>query len=186
MPVHHQGIAKRRVQGRLAGGARIKHNGKYMMIDWVLMFARDLGLAVWLGGLIVIDFVETPARFRAPAIDRNQVVAVGREVFAALNRMEVFVGALLVAASALLVSRAAAVPHKSHAALICVGVMWLVALAQYFWARPLMSAVITDLDLVNRDPGDTRFHAFRRWHKTYVALDLLKMALGLAALGLWV
>ena len=54
-----------------------------MMIDWVLIFTRDLALAVWLGGLIVIDFVETPARFRVWAINRNQVVAVGRKVFAA-------------------------------------------------------------------------------------------------------
>lgn len=29
------------------------------MGDWVLTFARDLAMAVWLGGLIVIDFVET-------------------------------------------------------------------------------------------------------------------------------
>ena len=156
------------------------------MVDWVLTFGRDLALAVWLGGLIVTDLVETPARFRVKAINRNQVVAVGREVFAALNRMEVVVGALLVAAGALLVGRAAEVPHKSLAALIAVGVMWLVALAQYFWARPRMAAITTDLDLVNRDPGDARFQAFRRWHQTYVALDLFKMALGLAALGLWV
>ncbi len=153
--------------------------------DWLLTFLRDLALAVWLGGLIVIDFVETPAWFRVPSLNRNQVVAVGREVFAALNRMEVFVGALLVAASALLLIRAAPAPHKSLAA-VGVGVMWLVALAQYFWAGPRMAAVTADLDLVNRDPGDARFQAFRRWHKTYVALDLLKMALGLAALGLWV
>ncbi|MDQ3803436.1 MAG: hypothetical protein M3416_06345, partial [Acidobacteriota bacterium] len=72
------------------------------MIDWVLTFARELALAVWLGGLIVIDFVETPARFRVPGLNRNQVVAVGREVFAAFNRTEVLVGAALVAASALL------------------------------------------------------------------------------------
>ena len=157
-----------------------------MTIDWVLMFARDLALAVWLGGLLVIDFVETPARFRVKAIDRNQVVAVGREVFAALNRMEVVVGAPLVAAGALLVARAATVSHKSHVALISVVAMWLVALAQYFWARPRMSAATQELDLVNRRPEDPRFHAFRRWHKTYVALDLVKVALGLAALGLWV
>jgi hypothetical protein len=34
------------------------------MADWLLTFARDLALAVWPGGLIVVDFVETPARFR--------------------------------------------------------------------------------------------------------------------------
>jgi uncharacterized membrane protein len=156
-----------------------------MMIDWVLVFARDLALAVWLGGLIVVDFVETPARFRVPAIDRNQVVAVGREVFAAFNRTEVVVGALLVAASVLLTSRAADGSQKSLAGVIGVGVMWLVALAQYFWARPRMAAATQELDLVNRRPEDPRFHAFRRLHKTYVALDLVKVALGLTALGLW-
>jgi uncharacterized membrane protein len=63
-----------------------------MMIDWALVFARDLALAVWPGGLIVIDFVETPARFRVPALNHNQVVAIEREVFAALNRMEAITG----------------------------------------------------------------------------------------------
>ena len=157
-----------------------------MMIDWMLMFARDLALALWLGGLIVIDLVETPARFRVPAINRNQVVAVGREVFAALNRAEAVIGAPLLAAGVLLASRAETVSHKSLAALVSVGVMWLVALAQYFWARPRMSAATKELDLVNRRPGDARFHVFRRWHKTYVALDFVKMALGLAAFGMWV
>jgi hypothetical protein len=59
-----------------------------MMFEWVLMFARSLALVARLGGLIVIYFVETPARFRVAAINRNQVVAVGRELFAAFNRME--------------------------------------------------------------------------------------------------
>jgi hypothetical protein len=48
-----------------------------------------------------------------------------------------------------------------------------------------MSAAVKGLDLVNRRPGDARYGVLRRWHKTYVALDLVKMALGLAALGLW-
>jgi hypothetical protein len=63
--------------------------------------------------------------------------------------------------------------------------MWLVALTQYFWARPRMSAATKGVDLVKRRPGEARLEAFRRWHKAYVALDLLKLALGLAALGLW-
>ncbi len=49
-----------------------------------------------------------------------------------------------------------------------------------------MSAATNELDLVNRQPGDARFLVFRRWHKIYVVLDLFKIALGLAALGLWV
>lgn len=155
------------------------------MIEWVLTFVRDLALAIWLGGLIIIDFVETPARFRVPDMNRNQVVAVGREVFAAFNRTEAIIGALLIVVSALLLMRAPAVSTKSQVAVVCVGVMWLVALLQYFWARPRMSAATKGLDLVNRQPGDARFDNLRRWHKTYVALDLVKTALGLAVLGLW-
>jgi uncharacterized membrane protein len=155
------------------------------MVDWALTFARDLALAVWLGGLIVIDFVETPARFRVAALSRNQVVAVGRAVFAAFNRTEVIAGSLLIAAGALLVTRAGADSYMSVAAVTAVGLMWLVALAQYFWARPRMSAVTAELDLENRYREDARLYALRRWHKTYVALDFLKVAFGLAALGLW-
>jgi uncharacterized membrane protein len=157
-----------------------------MTIDWVLIFVRDLSLALWLGGLIVIDFVETPARFRVKAINRNQVAAVGREVFAALNRMETIVGALLLIVSGLIASRAPLITYKSQVALISVGLMWLVALTQYFWARPRMSKVTKGLDLVKRRQGDARFDILRRWHKTYVALDLTKMALGLTAFGLWI
>jgi uncharacterized membrane protein len=155
------------------------------MVDWALTFARDLALAVWLGGLIVIDFVETPARFRVAALGRNQVVAVGRAVFAAFNRTEVMAGSLLIATGALLVAHAGVASYSSVAAVTAVGLMWLVALAQYFWARPRMSAVTTGLDLENRYREDARFYALRRWHKTYVALDFLKVALGLVALGLW-
>lgn len=155
------------------------------MTDWVLTFARDLAMAVWLGGLIVIDFVETPARFRVRGLGRNQVVAVGRAVFAAFNRTEAVVGALLVAASALLVTRAGADSYRSVAAVTAVGLMWLVALAQFFWARPRMSEVTEGLDVEDRYREDARLYALRRWHKTYVALDFLKLALGLASLGLW-
>ena len=46
-----------------------------MTSEWILMVARDLGLAVWLGGLIVIDFVEAPAKSQMtlnPCMAMNQ------------------------------------------------------------------------------------------------------------------
>ncbi len=155
------------------------------MADWALTYLRDLSLAVWLGGLIVIDFVETPARFRVEAVSRNQVVAIGRAVFAAFNRTEVVVGAVLLAAGAMLLTGADTHSPNTLLGLTAVGVMWLVALTQFFWARPRMSAVAKELDLDARGREDVRFQVLRRWHKTYVALDILKAALGLAALGLW-
>ena len=76
-----------------------------MMIDWFLVFLRDLALIAWLGGLAVIDFLEAPIRFRVPEIDRNQSVAIGRRVFVALNLLELCAGALILAATALLALR---------------------------------------------------------------------------------
>ncbi|MGH2410091.1 MAG: hypothetical protein ACRDGS_06925, partial [Chloroflexota bacterium] len=50
---------------------------------------RRLLLALWVGGLVAIDLMETPTRFAVKEVDRNQIIAIGRRVFAALNRMEV-------------------------------------------------------------------------------------------------
>jgi hypothetical protein len=48
-----------------------------------------------------------------------------------------------------------------------------------------MSAVAKELDLDAGGREDVRFQVLRRLHETYVAFDILKAALGLAALGLW-
>jgi thiol-disulfide isomerase/thioredoxin len=53
------------------------------------------------------------------------------------------------------------------------------------WCKPCREAA-EGLDLSNPYPGDARHYALRRRHKTYVALDFLKAALGLITLGLWV
>jgi uncharacterized membrane protein len=159
------------------------------MIEWALIFARDVALAVWLGGLIVIDFIEAPAKFRAPEIDRNQAAAVGRQVFAAVNQMEVVVGAILLALLLLLNSLATARAVSSgatpRASVACAGLMWIVALAQNFWFRPRISELTRSLDLVNRSAEDRRYTALRRWHILYVTLDMFKIILGLLLVGLW-
>ena len=155
-----------------------------MMGEWVLIFARELGLVVWLGGLIVIDFVETPARFRVPTINRNQVVAVGRQVFAAVNRMEVVLGALLLTVAAVILMRTNFAPQAGRAAVACIGLMWAVALAQNFWLRPRISSS-GSFDHLNRQEGDPRYGAFKRLHRVYVALELFKITLGLVTLAMW-
>lgn len=155
-----------------------------MTIDWLLIFARDLALVVWLGGLIVIDFVETPARFRVAEINRNQVVAVGRAVFAAMGRVEVIVGALLLATCLLLSVRPETSPRSARASALTVGVMWLFALIQFFWLRPRLTAVTQGLDLVNRSADEPRFRQLKKMHRAYTALDLLKIALGIVTLAL--
>lgn len=149
------------------------------------MFVRDLALAVWLGGLIVINFVEAPAKFRAPEINRNQAVAVGRQVFAAVNRMEVVLGALLLTVTALILVRTNFSSQAGRIAVACIGLMWAVALAQNFWLRPRISSSGDSFEPANRQAGDPRYGAFKRLHRAYVALDLFKIALGLVTLAMW-
>lgn len=157
-----------------------------MSIDWLLVFIRDFALALWLGGLIVIDFVEAPAKFRVAEINRNQAVAVGRAVFAALNRLETMLGAALLAASLLLLRRTVQTDASQQIAVAAVGAMWLIALVQFFRLRPRMTEIARDLDLVNRRPGDERYGALARLHRAYVVCDVAKIALGLLAFVLWI
>lgn len=157
-----------------------------MSIDWLSEFTRDLALALWLGGLIVIDFVEAPAKFRVAEINRNQAVAVGRAVFAALNRLETVLGAVLLAASLPLYMRAAQPGVSQQTAVAAAGVMWLIALMQFFWLRPRMTGIARDLDLVNRRPEDERHGVFARLHRAYVVCDVAKIVLGLLAFALWI
>lgn len=154
-----------------------------MMSEWILMVARDLGLAVWLGGLIVIDFVEAPAKFRAPEINRNQAIAVGRQVFAAINRMEVVLGVWLLAVTAGILVRRNLASQFEAASIAFVGAMWAVALAQNFWLRPRMSLFTLSHD--HRQEGNPRHVTMKRLHRAYVAFDLLKMVLGIVTLAMW-
>ncbi len=130
-----------------------------------------VGVGLWVGGLIAIDFVATPARFRATELDRNQITRVGRRVFAAWGRYEVGLGAAATATSL-------ATPRRRIA---LVGAMWGAALAQLTLIQPQMQALGQELDFVDRDPDDPRYAQLRRLHLVYVGLDLLKLALAAPA-----
>jgi hypothetical protein len=159
-----------------------------MTLDWLMIFARDLALAVWLGGLIVIDFVEAPAKFRVRQINRNQAVAVGRAVFVALLRVEIALGLLLVIVHLLAHSRASAEPLAARwqTSLTAVMTLFAVALLQKFSAIRRLQQASEGVDLVARTATDGVFTQMKRWHRIYVAGDLLKMAMGLFTLALWV
>src|SRR5262245_26321709 len=155
-------------------------------MDWVLLFVRDLNLAIWLGGLIVIDCIEAPARFRTPGLDRNQIVAVGRQVFAAFNRAEILIGTTLMFVSILLALRADGLEFLELLArrvtIVCVGLMAMIALVQSLKLRPRMTKISQSLDLVNRDDSDPRYAEMSQLHRVYIALDIAKIATGLVVL----
>ncbi|HWB87137.1 MAG TPA: DUF4149 domain-containing protein [Bryobacteraceae bacterium] len=152
------------------------------MFLWLFVFLGQLCLALWLGGLAVIDLVETPIRFRAKEITRQQAVAIGTRVFAEFNRIEVILGALLVCAWAILLLHAP--DGYMRAGLLAGAGMWLTAMTQAFYLRPRISARRRLLNTGGNGVESQRVE-LQRFHRAYVTLDYCKMVLGIAGIGLW-
>ncbi|MGI8858165.1 MAG: DUF4149 domain-containing protein [Thermomicrobiales bacterium] len=137
---------------------------------------RNLGLGLWVGGTAAIDFVDAPARFKTPGLDRNAITAVGRSVFAAWSRYELGVGTVT-AVAALLSARGEG--GKRTAALVAP--MWALSVVQFAVLQPKMRVAAEGLDFVNRDENEPRYAEHRKYHSAYMAADGVKFLLGLAA-----
>lgn len=145
----------------------------------MLKTVRNLGLGLWVGGIAAIDFVDAPARFKTPDIDRNAITAIGRSVFKAFSRYELGL-ATATAASAFLAARREGTGKRTA---FLVAPMWGIALVETFILQPKMRALAEGLDFVNRDPNEPRYAAHRKVHSAYMAADGVKFLLGLAAMG---
>jgi len=133
-----------------------------------MMAALALGTAatfVWLGMVFAISFLEAPLKFRAPGVDLQIGLGIGRLVFRALNSVEAVLAAVLVIA--VLASGASArivIPAVISAAILVVQV----------------AAVRTRLSrrsgriLAGQDAPRSR------GHYAYVALEAVKVAALLA------
>jgi hypothetical protein len=135
---------------------------------------RNLGLGLWVGGLAAIDFVDAPARFKTPGLDRNAITLVGRTVFRAWGKYELGVATVTVIAAL-----AARKEGGKSAALILP--MWALTAVQAAVLQPKMRALAEGLDFVNRDPDEPRYAEHRKVHSAYMAADGIKFLLGLAA-----
>lgn len=123
---------------------------------------------VWLGMVLAISFLETPLKFRAPGVDIPIGLGIGRIVFRALNRTEV--GLAMVTLAAIVVGR----PTGSVSAL---SIAILVILAgQLIVIRPRLNRR-TDRVLAGHNPNRSTMHLY------YVGLEAAKV-LALAALGI--
>jgi Domain of unknown function (DUF4149) len=140
----------------------------------VMQATRNLGLGLWVGGLAAIDFVDAPARFKTPGLDRNAITAVGRSVFRAWGRYEIGVASVTT-----LAALAARKEGGRTAALVLP--MWALTALQAAVLQPKMRALGEGLDFVNRDPDEPRYAAHRKYHGAYMAADGVKFLLGLAA-----
>ncbi len=143
----------------------------------VIKMVRNLGLGLWVGGTAAIDFVDAPARFKTPGLDRNAITAVGRSVFAAWSRYELGL-ATVTAATALIAARGEGAGKRTAA---LVTPMWVLTVVQFALLQPKMRALAAGLDFVNRDPNEPRYAEHRKVHGAYMAADGIKFLLGLAA-----
>ncbi len=124
---------------------------------------------VWLGMVLAISFLEAPLKFRAPGITLALGLGIGRLVFAALNRVEVVLAAVVVIGAA---------SGQRPAGLIVSGAVAVGALfAQLVLVRPFL--VRRSNQVLNGEHGPRS-----RAHHAYVALEVVKVLALISAI--WV
>ena len=115
---------------------------------------------VWLGMVLVISFIETPLKFRAPGVTLQIGLGIGRLVFRALNACELALAAVVVACFAL------EAPTTCVAVAAAVAVVTL--LAQVLAVRPRLTRR-SDTVLEGGEGPRSRAH----W--AYVGLEIVKV-----------
>lgn len=104
----------------------------------MLIFVREICLATWFGGLVVIDVIETPIRIRTREVTLQQATAIGGRVFTGFGWIQVVLGVISLAAS-ILISQA-----KTFV-VTAITVMLFISLIQSFFVAPKMLALRTQL-----------------------------------------
>lgn len=123
---------------------------------------------VWLGMVLAISFLETPLKFRAPGVDIPIGLGIGRIVFRALNRIEIALA--LVALAAIVVGRPTGPVAALTAAILVILAVQLIAI------RPRLNRR-TDRVLAGQPSPRSTLHLY------YVGLEASKV-LTLATLGI--
>jgi len=125
---------------------------------------------LWIGLLLGVSFVATPAKFRAPTLSLPAALDVGRVTFSVFARFEALL-ALLVLATAFDFSNGL---FRGDVITLAIGVSAAVAF-QSLWVRPVLdrrAALIIE--------GGTAPKS--RAHTLYLALEVLKL-IALAAIA---
>lgn len=123
---------------------------------------------IWLGMVLAISFLETPLKFRAPGVGIPIGLGIGRIVFRVLNRVEIALALIAVAAVA------TGQPPGSVAGLTAV--ILIILAGQLIVIRPQLNRR-TDRVLAGQHPPRSSMHLY------YVGLEAAKV-LTLAALGI--
>ena len=125
---------------------------------------------LWLGLLLGVSFIATPAKFLAPSLSLPVALDVGRQTFKLFSSVEIGIASLL-AASALLGT-------WSRRAIFLVCVVAAIVMLQKLWLLPLL-----DLRVGSILEGGTP--AASQLHEIYIGLEVAKGAvLALLAWGM--
>ena len=116
----------------------------------------------WVGMVVGVSLIATPARFAAGSITRPIALDVGRVVFTALNKAE-FLALILL----LVVVR---VSGRSATLWAACGALALIVVAQGAWLIPELASR-TDIILAGGEPPKSYAHA------VYSSLELAKIGL---------
>ncbi|MEU4291657.1 hypothetical protein AB0E63_25800 [Kribbella sp. NPDC026596] len=123
---------------------------------------------VWLGMVLAISFLETPLKFRAPGVTIPVGLGIGRVVFRALNRVEIALA--LVTLAAIVAGRPSGTAAAFTAAVVIILAGQLTAI------RPRLNRR-SDRVLAGENLPRSTVHLY------YIACEVAKV-LGLAALGI--
>jgi hypothetical protein len=129
-----------------------------------------LGLAlssVWIGFIGAISFMEAWVKFRSPLVTREVGLDVGRRVFRALNRVELVLAVLLLAATLL-----AQAPLRIDAVFTLV---LLILVVQSVWLLPRLERRARQI-VAGEEPSASPVH------RVYATLEGIK-AIALVALA---
>ncbi len=124
--------------------------------------------AIWLGMLLGVSFLATPAKFLAPSLTLPVALDVGRHTFAAFNKAE------WVLAAALLLAFAAGARGWPIAAGVAVAVALL--LAETVWLLPALDARV-GMILAGQPPRPSGLHY------GYIACDAAKLLVLAVVMG---
>src|ERR1041384_7233716 len=109
-----------------------------------LIFLREICLAIWFGGLVAIDVIETPIRIRTREVTLQQATAIGGRVFTWFGWIQVLLGVISLVASILISSTRGNMPSDLFP-VTSITAMLFISLVQSIFVAPRMLALRTQL-----------------------------------------
>ncbi len=114
----------------------------------------------WLGFFMAISFMEAPLKFNITSITLTQGLAIGRVVFAHLNKWEWFFWLLIVASCFF--------SRPSFLGLVFISFAGIILILESFWLLPLLDVRAKQI-ILGQLPEKNDLHTY------YVILEILKV-----------